>query len=594
MQGNEPMRLVADIETNGLLRQDSPVIHCLVTQDLDTGQVFCYDDKGGENDTIVTGIKYLMSADEVWGHNWIGFDTQFIRELYPFYKPEGKVYDTLIMSRLFFTDMLNRDFRSKPANMPANLYGRHSLESWGYRLGHYKSEFGKTTDWSEYSPEMLEYCKQDVAVSAELCNLFSSKLEQYADCIETEHKIAEIMCWQEREGWPFDERKAQELESKLRAELDLLSDEMRDTFHMVDGGSFTPKRNNQTKGYVEGATMSRLREFSPTSRSHIAWAFQNYRGWKPRDLTDTGRPKIDEKILMEIGTDESKKFARILTLQKHLGQLSEGNGSWLKSSVRGKIHHSCVLATNTGRMAHMRINAAQVPSGREYRELFGPGPRRVQVGADASGLELRVLGGFMYRFDGGKFATEVVEGDIHTKLQHIYGVPTRSASKPVTYALIYGAGNHKLGLTAGADEKTATAKGKEIRSNIMTNLDGFKDLMEAVARRAETDVLKGLDGRPIRLMGQKFRALNYICQSAGAVICKLWVIRTHELLKEAGLDYHPLGFIHDEQQLSVHPDHAEQAAKLLVDAMRDVQKQINFRCELDAESVIGESWADCH
>ena len=78
------------------------------------------------------------------------------------------------------------------------------------------------------------------------------------------------------------------------------------------------------------------------------------------------------------------------------------------------------------------------------------------------------------------------------------------------------------------------------------------------------------------------------------MICKLWVIRTHELLKEAGLDYHPLGFIHDEQQLSVHPDHAEQAAKLLVDAMRDVQKQINFRCELDAESVIGESWADCH
>ena len=74
-----------------------------------------------------------MEADEVWGHNFLSFDTEFIKEIYPFFKPK-KIYDTLILSRLFFTDLLDRDFRSKPANMPANLYGRASLESWGYRL----------------------------------------------------------------------------------------------------------------------------------------------------------------------------------------------------------------------------------------------------------------------------------------------------------------------------------------------------------------------------------------------------------------------------------------------------------------------------
>ena len=287
--------------------------------------------------------------------------------------------------------MLDRDFRSKPAGMPANLYGRHSLESWAYRLNTRKDDFGKTTDWAEYSPEMLEYCIQDVEVSEKLANLFIPKLDQYKQCIELEHKMAQIMAWQEFEGFPFNEAKAYELESKLRSELEELSAEMQNAFHWVDGGQFTPKRPNKTRGYVADAPMSRLREFSPTSRQHIAWAFANHRGWEPKELTDSGRPKIDEKILMEIDTDESKKFARILELQKHLGMLSEGQNAWLKLVTEGRIHHSCVLNTNTGRNIHMRPNISQTPSAPEFRELFNPGPGRVQVGADASGLESKII-----------------------------------------------------------------------------------------------------------------------------------------------------------------------------------------------------------
>ena len=38
--------------------------------------------------------------------------------------------------------------------MPLQLYGRHSLESYGYRLGEYKGNFGKEADWSTWSQEM--------------------------------------------------------------------------------------------------------------------------------------------------------------------------------------------------------------------------------------------------------------------------------------------------------------------------------------------------------------------------------------------------------------------------------------------------------
>ena len=113
------MRLAFDVETDGLLRGLS-VVHCVVTKNLDTGEVLCYDDSG-TRESVTTGLNVLSEADELWGHNIIGYDFEAIKEVYPFFEPQGKVYDTLILSRLFFMDMLNRDLRSKPANMPAQL-----------------------------------------------------------------------------------------------------------------------------------------------------------------------------------------------------------------------------------------------------------------------------------------------------------------------------------------------------------------------------------------------------------------------------------------------------------------------------------------
>ena len=581
------MRLAFDIETNGLIRQGMDKIHCIVAQDIDTGEVHKFTPSNYRD-----GLKLLQDATELWGHNIIGYDIPAIQTIHPRWSPKGLVRDTLILSRLLFTDLLDRDFRSRPANMPGNLYGRHSLESWGHRLSVHKSEFGKSLggDWSTFTPEMLEYCAQDVVVSVALVKLFEPKLDQYAASIDTEHKIASLMSWQEESGFPFDVSKAQKLESTLRTELDDLAGKMRDTFYWVPGKNMTPKRSNKTKGYVEGAEFCKLTEFNPTSRFHIGWAFQQFRGWEPTEFTDSGQPKIDESILKGIGTDEALAFARILELQKHLGQLSEGKNAWLKNvTPEGKLHHSCVLATNTGRMAHMRPNLAQVPSAHEYRELFYAGADRVVVGADASGLELRCLGHYLAPFDGGQFASTVVNGDIHTDLAEIYGTD-RKTGKGVTYCLIYGGGNAKLGSVAGGGSQ----KGAAIRKKIMSDLKGFKQLSDAVQERAKTGVLKGLDGRPIRLQGKSHAALNYLLQSAGAVICKQWVIRAHQLLKEAAIDYTPLAFVHDEIQLSVHPDHVEQAEFCLVAAMRDVGADLKFRCQLDSEAQHGASWADTH
>ena len=80
---------------------------------------------------------------------------------------------------------------------------------------------------------------------------------------------------------------------------------------------------------------------------------------------------------------------------------------------------------------------------------------------------MRCLGHYLYPLDSGAFAEEVVKGDIHTKLAEIYGNGiSRSVGKGVTYSLIYGASNPKIGITAGASKADAAKEGKRIRAAV--------------------------------------------------------------------------------------------------------------------------------
>ena len=595
------MRLLFDIETNGLPRKGMDCIHCIVAKDIDTEQVFRFNDTGSTH-SVTNGITILQEADVLIGHNIVGFDIPVIQQIYPFFQTQAVLYDTLILSRMFFPDILSRDYRKKPIGMPAKLYGRHSLEAWGYRLGDYKGEFGKTTDWSDWSMEMEDYCEQDVHVCDTLFRLMEQKdrLARFADSIRLEHDLAAIMAKQETSGWPFDVTAAQKLEATLRTEMDQLADQMREVFPYVDGGEMTPKRPNSTRGYIKDAAFTKLKEFNPTSRDHIGWAFMTWRGWKPEVFTDTGRPKIDEGVLLGIDTEEAKTFARILDLQKALGQLSDGTNAWLKMVTnKGRIHHTCQLATNTGRNAHSRPNLGQTSSDPRCRSLFLPGKGFRQVGADASGLELRMLGHYLSHFDRGAFADVVVNGDIHQQNADRVGC-SRKDVKTLTYAFIYGASDKKIGssLDKSLDDRKAATLGKEIRQKFLAAIPGLDGLLTAVQKKAETDILRALDGRPIRLQGKKHAALNYLLQSAGAIVCKRWNVIAYQQFTELGyqwgIDYQWLGWIHDEIQLAVQPHLVADAKFQLEWAIVQAGEYYKLKVPLASEAKEGNCWADCH
>ena len=163
------MNLVFDLETDGLL-EDFTKIHCLCIHDLDEKSTYTFNDEG-KGEPIVRGIEMLADASCIIGHNLLAFDVPVIKRIYPWFVPPYMV-DTLLLSRLYHPDRLYIDLKRKIRGMPQSLYGRHSLESYGWRLGSHKSEFAKETDWKNWSPEMEAYMEQDVNLTTQLWHYF--------------------------------------------------------------------------------------------------------------------------------------------------------------------------------------------------------------------------------------------------------------------------------------------------------------------------------------------------------------------------------------------------------------------------------------
>ena len=165
--------------------------------------------------------------------------------------------------------------------------------------------------------------------------------------VQMEHQVAQILPQQQIHGWSFNESEARSLESTLRKELEDTTRILREQHPFVAGAMFTPKRDNRTQGYVNGAELQRLKELNPTSRDHISWILQTHYGWTPISITSTGKAVIDEVVLKDIGTDIALQFLRLLDLTKQLGMISEGVNAWQKLSTKSRIHHHCSVSTNT-------------------------------------------------------------------------------------------------------------------------------------------------------------------------------------------------------------------------------------------------------
>ena len=587
------MKLIVDLESNGFLdRLDR--IHCIVCKDIETEKVYSYNP-----DNLNDGLELLKKATLLIGHNIQGFDLPALDKVFGF-KYEGEILDTLLCSRLIYTNRQELDFKIR--DLPPKLIGRHSLEAWGYRLGLRKGDYQEHSTFDVWSLEMQDYCERDVEVTYKLYQLINS-LNYSKEAILLEHQFAHWIRQQEMFGVCFDESSAENLLSILTKRRLELADKLALVFPSWEEvtGYKTYKRDNKKRGIRAGVPVKQVKTitFNPNSRDHIASRLKTL-GWKPKDFTAGGKPEVSEKILKSLEYPEAKLIAEYLMIQKRLGQLAEGDQAYLKQIKRGKIYGQVITnGAVTGRCTHHSPNLAQVcssdlPYGKELRALFSASADMDFVGVDFSGLELRVLGHYLCVYDNGHFLKTLLEDDIHTTNQKLLGLPTRSKAKTFIYAYIYGGGNKKLGEILSVSYEEA----KRIRETFEKKLPALKTLKDAVVSKyRRTGFVNGLDKRKLMCRAEH-SSLNTLVQSAGSLLVKQGTIILNEELQKAGFvwgkDYAQVLHIHDEIQFVVSKDKLEKFKEITKSIFKKTQDHFNFRCPLDGEIKVGQNWSDTH
>ena len=576
------MDLVFDIETDDL---QATLVHCIVAQDAETGEIFKFPPHKLEE-----GYKFLATADRLIGHNIIGFDIPMVQKFGGVDLSNKEVIDTLVLSRLFNP---NRD-------------GGHSLESWGFRLGLSKIEF---EDYLNYSNEMLDYCVRDVTLNTLVYKNLRNESKGFSKgCIELEQSVAGIIKQQEVNGFKFDMQSALVLLAELREKKQQIEDEVHDTFKpkWVDTKLVTPyikkdgdlsKRGLTDDEYArclntmnyEPFMRQTLQDFNLGSRKQIGEYLIDF-GWKPDRFTPTGQPIVDEKTLSEVThIREAKLIADFLLIQKRIAQVD----SWV-SSVRddGRVHGFVIPnGAITGRMTHRNPNMAQVPSvhspyGKECRSCWVVDEGNVLLGVDASGLELRMLAHYM---DDKDYIKEILDGDIHTANQKAAKLKSRNQAKTFIYALMYGAGDEKLGKVVEGNTKD----GRRAREYFFDNNPAFKSLRDRVTRAANKKFLKGLDGRKLYIRNSH-AALNTLLQGAGAIVMKKALVILDDLLKLNTIQYKFVANIHDEWQIEVKESQADFVGELAVKSIIEAGEHFNLRCPMDGEFKVGGNWSETH
>ncbi len=346
-------------------------------------------------------------------------------------------------------------------------------------------------------------------------------------------------------------------------------------------------------------------------------------------------------------------MAEIFYLKKRLGQVKTGAQAWL-NHVRedGAIHHRLnVGGTISGRCSHSSPNIAQVPKvmstscygkdgtpnpkvfdadgkprdtviihydkegkpksailidrpgrhGYNSRRLFYVPKGWRLVGCDLSGIELRCLANLAAPYDNGFLIDQILEGDIHSANQKAAGLESRDQAKTFIYALVYGAGDAKIGSIVKplATTEEQKAIGKRLKDEFFKNLPGLAAVVEKIKKQAKRGWVEGLDGRRLIVRGLH-AALNLRLQSDGAMIAKKWMLLADDKFLDAGLrhgwdgDYAFVAFVHDELQVAVREELVEDAKRWLIEAAAEAGEFFNFAMKVDAEAKDGINWAQTH
>jgi DNA polymerase III alpha subunit (gram-positive type) len=127
-----------DIEADDLLDKATR-IWCVCVENVLTGEKHAFT-------KAEDFIAWLRNDYLLVGHNFLSYDLVMLNRFWGTKMAVNRVVDTFVLSQLY----------------NPSYSGGHSLEAWGKRLNHPKTEH---KDFTCLTPEMLEYCANDTQLT---------------------------------------------------------------------------------------------------------------------------------------------------------------------------------------------------------------------------------------------------------------------------------------------------------------------------------------------------------------------------------------------------------------------------------------------
>lgn len=558
-----------DLEADGLLGSVTQV-WCGVFKDIKSKAVFRFTPS-----EIPQMLKFLDTVDVLIIHNGVGYDMPVLRKLYD-YRFKGVLVDTLLMSRL--QDENRRMPYGCPTTKPnGKRIGPHSIEAWGYRVGRGKVEH---EDWSQFSPEMLHRCEEDVEI---LHLTYNALMEEgrgfnWVSAHKLTFKLFEILQQQEAYGWLVDRPYMEKCISLLthwmdridRVVLPQLPDILEVDEGKKDGEYGYVKKPFLQSGQYAAVTLRWLENSGVSACDNVvggpftrvtyrkvnvdsAAEVKDYllsQGWVPEHWnTDDDGVRTSPKISVDepfygLTSRIGKFIAKRIQIRHRKSQI-EG---WLER-IRpdGRIGSRVSGLASTGRAKHadiVNVPGAEAFFGKQMRKCFICKPGFKIVGTDSAGCQNRMLAA---RVKDPSFTETLINGTKEAKTSiHWVNVKAIKAvagfdvsygdAKGLNYAFMFGASDKKLGLMIGKGPDA----GAKIREALLSVSAGFADLVanltaewRANAKKRKRTIktkwgdkvvdeyydgwVTGLDGRPIKIASEH-TILVYVLQSDEAIM----------------------------------------------------------------------------
>lgn len=622
---------VFDIETNGLFETVTKV-HCAVVRDLKKRVL-----KKFTPDNIKDFPAFLSSFDVIIGHNIIQYDLPVLEKILG-YKYEGKVVDTLIMSRI-----LNPK-RMLPLHAKDRKAGPHSLYAWGVRCGVDKPEH---EDWEVFSEAMMHRCEGDTLINVNTYHMLmeESAGNDWMPAFKLSFRLFECLHKQEVYGWLVDQPymhfciglldrairridkllvpalpyvlevkeikkdgewnhvkkpflKSGEYSASVINYFGIDSDLIRDKcvggpFTRVDFRKVDLNSNDETKAYL----------------IELGWEPLE---WNTNDKGERTSPKLSKDDPYEgISGVLGRLIARRVQCRQRRSIIS---GLLLLVREDGSISSIVNSLADTSRATHRNIvNIPKAGSffGKQMRRMFVAREGKVLVSTDSDSCQLRMLGG---RMGDPAYINAIVTGDkaketdLHSLTRKIADLESRDIAKNVMYCLLFGGGDPKLGKTA-----KKPGEGADIRQRLYQGFDGLGEHMEALLKHWRSTAKRrwnakwnkmeyydghiiGLDGRPVKVPFEH-QLLVYELQSDEAIMMQAAYIKTFtELSKrfEWGRQWGFVCWYHDEYTIECDPDIAEEVKRISEESIVWAGNFFKIVCPHKGDGKIGKSWYEVH